>query len=64
MASPGAGEVRLVVELEGHTFTTRGMALGPESVLQRLTEALPKLASAMSSTLSRQLAAEKKDPDQ
>lgn len=54
-AGPGRGEARLTLELDGESYPSRAIALGPETAPERLLAALPKLAAAAESQLRRHI---------
>lgn len=58
---PGAGEARLTIELDGHIWHTRAIALGREKPALRAKKALPGLVRLMDEALGR-LAEKRKPP--
>lgn len=57
---PGAGEARLTVELDGHIWHTRGLAIGSGKPAERVRKVLPGLVRLMDEALER--VAEKRKP--
>lgn len=50
---PGRGEARLTLELDGHLYSVRGLAIGLERPLLRAQKALPALVRLMAESMER-----------
>ncbi|WP_349864138.1 hypothetical protein [Leifsonia sp. WHRI 6310E] len=59
-AGPGAGEARLTLELDGLAVYSRAVAIGPQTPIQRLSVALPRLVTLAKRDINRRIAAETK----